>query len=136
MTEQEHHLTQASLQTPLLLTRVLIAAIFYWHGVPKAFDVALGMAKFVGFGWPPILGPITGWIEVVAASFLILGLFHRAATLVLLAIIIGALVTVQIPGGISPGLERDLLILVGLIGLAVAGPGRFALRPGRRPPAS
>ena len=46
---------------------------------------------------------------------------------------LGALFTVQIPGGISAGLERDLLLLVGLFVLAVAGPGRFSLRFGRRP---
>lgn len=85
------------------------------------------MDKFAGFGLPPILGPVTGWIEVVAAPLLLLGLFHRAAVLSLLVIIVGALVTVQIPNGVSAGLERDLLILTGLALLALTGPGRFAL---------
>lgn len=111
----------------LLLTRSVIAFVFLWHGIPKAFNAAAAMDKFAGFGLPPILGPITGWVEVVAASMLILGLLHRAAVLSLLAVIIGALVTVQIPGGVSAGLERDLLILTGLTLLAFTGPGRFAL---------
>jgi putative oxidoreductase len=129
MTKHDHSLTQTS----LLLTRVLIAGIFFWHGIPKGFDIPGGMEKFAGYGLPPILGPITGWVEVIAASFLVLGLFHAAAALLLCAVIIGALFTVQIPGGISAGLERDLLLLVGLFVLAVAGPGRFSLRFGRRP---
>ncbi len=109
------------------MTRSVIAFVFLWHGIPKAFNAAAAMDKFAGFGLPPILGPITGWVEVVAASMLILGLLHRAAVLSLLAVIIGALVTVQIPGGVSAGLERDLLILTGLTLLAFTGPGRFAL---------
>ena len=48
--------------------------------------------------------------------------------LLLLTIIVGALVTVQTPGGVSAGLERDLLILAGLTLLAFVGPGRFAFR--------
>lgn len=132
MTEHEYELTQTS----LLLTRVAIAGIFFWHGVPKAFDIAAGMEEFAGFGLPPTLGPVTGWIETIAAALLVLGLFHYTATLLLSAVIIGALFTVQIPGGITAGLERDVLILVGLVLLAVAGPGRFSLRDARRQAAS
>ena len=111
----------------LLLTRIVIAAIFLWHGIPKAFDIPAAMEKFAGFGLPPVLGPITGWVEVVAGSLLLIGLFHRYAAIALLAIIIGALVTVQIPNGITAGLERDLMIFAGLVLLIAIGPGRFAL---------
>lgn len=114
----------------LLLVRAVIAAIFLWHGVPKAFDPAGAMEKFQGFGLPGALGPVTGWLELIAAPLLLIGLLHRAAAVALLCVILGALVTVQIPGGISAGLERDLLILAGLAFLAVAGPGRYALGSG------
>ena len=100
--------------TSLVLTRVVIAFIFLWHGVPKAFNPAEAMQKFAAFGLPPLLGPITGWIEVVAAPLLLLGLFPRIAAAALLVVIVGALVTVQIPGGVTAGLERDLMILAGL----------------------
>jgi uncharacterized membrane protein YphA (DoxX/SURF4 family) len=111
----------------LLLARSVIAFVFLWHGIPKAFNIAAAMDKFAGFGLPPVLGPITGWVEVVAASLLLLGLFYRTAVLLLLIIIVGALVTVQIPSGVSAGLERDVMILTGLTLLASLGPGRFAL---------
>ena len=111
----------------LLLTRAVVASVFLWHGTPKAFNIAAAMDKFAGFGLPPMLGPITGWVEVAAAPLLLLGLFHRIAALSLLIVIVGALVTVQIPGGISADLERDFLILSGLTVLAFTGPGRFSL---------
>ena len=116
--------------TTLLLARLLVAFIFLWHGGPKALDVAMAYDKFVGFGLPGILGPITGWVEVVASALLIAGFKHRWASLVLAVIIVGALVTVQIPAGFTAGLERDLLILVGTLVLATHGPGRFAVDKG------
>ncbi|MEN8143905.1 MAG: DoxX family protein [Gemmatimonadota bacterium] len=111
----------------LLASRLVVAAVFLWHGVPKAFNISAAMDKFVGFGLPGFLGPITGWVELLAGVALVLGVFHRWAALVLIVVIIGALVTVQIPGGISPKLERDLLVLAGLLVLATAGPGRYGL---------
>lgn len=112
----------------LLASRLVVAAVFLWHGVPKAFDFPAAVDKFVGFGLPGFLGPITGWVEVLAGVALILGVFHRWAALALAVVIVGALVTVQIPRGVSPGLERDLLILSSLLLLAAAGPGRFGVR--------
>lgn len=112
-----------ALSAVLVLNRGLIAAIFLWHGVPKAFDVPSAITKFQGFGLPGILGPIVGWAEVVVGILLLAGIWHRWTSLVLLVIIAGALVTVQIPAGITAGLERDLLLFVALLILRVAGPG-------------
>ncbi len=111
----------------LLGSRLLIAFIFFWHGFPKAVNPSMAIEKFIGFGLPGMLGPITGIVEVVAAAALVLGVFHRWANLLLAAIIAGAIVTVQIPGGLTAGLERDLLILVGTLALSLYGPGLLAM---------
>lgn len=107
--------------------RLLIAAIFLWHGFPKATDFAAASEKFVEFGLPGFLGPVTGIVEVVAGIALLLGLMHRLTVATLIVIILGALVTVQIPGGITAGLERDLMILLGLFVLFATGPGAYAV---------
>lgn len=106
----------------LIGLRLAIAAIFLWHGVPKAIDPSAAMEKFVDFGLPGALGPIIGVVEVVAAGMLAAGFRHRWAAGTLLVIIAGALATVQIPGGMSAGLERDALILVGLLVIISAEP--------------
>ena len=111
----------------LLGMRLLLAFIFLWHGIPKAFYVSWAMDKFVGFGLPGILGPITGWVEVIASIGLILGLWHTWSNVLLALIIFGALVTVQFPNGMQAGLERDLMILAGLLVLITTGPGRLAI---------
>ncbi|MEN8145604.1 MAG: DoxX family protein [Gemmatimonadota bacterium] len=112
----------------LLGMRIVTAAVFLWHGVPKAIDFPAAMDKFAGFGLPGILGPVVGWVEVIAAAALLVGVVHRPATLILAAVILGALVTVQIPAGVSPGLERDLVLLFALILLCATGPGRYRVR--------
>ena len=107
--------------------RILLVAIFLYHGLPKAIFWSMAVSKFVGFGLPGFLGPITGIAEVIASISLLFGRFWRASNLVLLFIIAGAIVTVQLPNFIADakkvaGLERDLLILVGHLILLAAYP--------------
>lgn len=117
-----------SINLALLLSRGIVALIFLWHGVPKAVDWPAAMDKFVGFGLPGFLGPVTGMVEVVASAMLLLGVGHRVAAGILMVVISGAIATVQIPGGISVGLERDVLILAATFLLWVVGPGAFGFR--------
>lgn len=126
--------TSVSVSSYVRLTaRLTVAAVFLWHGVPKALDPAMAAEKFVSFGLPGPLGPVIGVVEVIASALLLLGWKHRWAAGALAVVIVGALVTVQIPGGVTAGLERDLLVLVTTAWLAVEGPGRFALDgPSRR----
>ena len=117
-----------SINLALLLSRGIVALIFLWHGVPKAVDWPAAMDKFAGWGRPGFLGPVTGIVEVVASAMLLLGVGHRVAAGILMAVIAGSITTVQIPGGMSAGLERDLLILTATFLLWVVGPGAFGFR--------
>ena len=120
----------------LLSLRILLVLIFLYHGVPKAIFWSAASEKFVGFGLPGFLGPITGIAEVIASVLLLFGRFWKITNSILLFIIAGALATVQIPSIIADpskiasldvaGLERDLLILVGHVTLLAFVPrGRF-----------
>jgi len=102
----------------LLALRILLVLIFLYHGVPKAIFWSAASEKFIGFGLPGFLGPITGIAEVITSVLLLFGRFWKVTNLILIFIIAGAIVTVQIPNFIADsskvaGLERDLLILVG-----------------------
>ena len=111
----------------LAALRLVIAFIFLRHGAPKAFDPAGAMEKFVGLGLPGFLGPITGWVEVIAATALAAGVATTWSSAALFVVIAGAIVTVQIPKGMQTGLERDLLILAGTLVLAAFGPGTWSV---------
>ncbi|MEM8722939.1 MAG: DoxX family protein [Cyanobacteria bacterium P01_G01_bin.39] len=123
----------------LLILRILLVLIFLYHGIPKAIFWSMAAEKFVGFGLPGFLGPITGIVEVIASILLLFGRFWQFANFTLLFIIAGALVTVQIPTFIGDfskvaGLERDLLVLVGhLILLAFNPQGTLFGQPNKSP---
>jgi len=99
----------------LLALRLVIAAIFLWHGVPKLLHVGSTMETFVRWGLAGWLGPIVGCVEALAGGMLVLGVKHQWAAGALLVVIVGAILIVQLPGGISSGLERDTLILASLL---------------------
>ena len=111
----------------LFALRVILAAIFLWHGAPKAIDIGGAIDKFIGLGLPGVLGPITGWAEVIASLALLAGFRHQLASAALAFIIVGALLSVQIPNGIQAGLERDVLILVGTAIIFLFGAGSYAV---------
>ena len=111
----------------LLILRLILVAIFLYHGLPKAIFWPMATEKFIGFGLPGFLGPIIGITEVIASISLLFGRFWKTSNLVLLFIIAGAIVTVQLPNFLADmkkvaGLERDLLILVGHLTLLAFAP--------------
>jgi len=112
----------------LLLLRVIVALIFITHGWPKLAEPSGAMGFFTSLGLPSFLAPIVGVVEVGGGLMLFFGLFARPAAVALLVVIAGALITVQIPGGIGAGLERDALITAALLVVIACGPGAFALR--------
>lgn len=111
----------------LVLLRVLVVFVFLWHGIPKAFNPSMAMEKFVSMGFPGFLGPIIGWVEVIAAILILVGLWHKWANITLAIVIAVALISVHIPKGVTAGLERDILLLGALLLLAACGPGMCAI---------
>ena len=116
----------------LLLLRLMIVFIFLYHGIPKAINWPLAAEKFVSMGFPGFLGPITGFVEIITSILILLGLYMKVSNLILAFIMAGAIAGVHIPaslaqGTVTAGLERDLMLLAGVLVLAALGPGAFAL---------
>jgi putative oxidoreductase len=111
----------------LLFVRLLIAAIFLYHGWPKATDPQMASTKFEGMGFPGFLGAVVGWIEVISALLLILGWFSSLGNILLIGVIILAIIAVQISKGWVPPLERDLQVLLFNLVLLAFGPGRYSV---------
>ena len=112
----------------LLFLRVLVSARFLRHGIPKALDAGMAMTKFAAMGFPGFLGPIVGWAEVIAGILLLIGFWHKYAEYVLGIIIVVAIIGVQMGNGVTAGLERDLLILAGILVLLAEGPGQLSVQ--------
>ena len=114
----------------LLVLRLVLALIFFSHGYPKVTHSAPGMqAFFVEHGLPGYFVYISGVLEVFGAVLLALGVFTRAAAL-LLAIEMGvAIWKVHSAGGYLAvhNYEFPLTMLAATFALATVGAGRLSL---------
>lgn len=116
-------------ESSVLVLRLVIAAIFIYHGLPKIMNPSGSISFFSSIGLPGFSIPVIGFIELVGGILIILGLWHAWATYALATIMVGAITLVHIPGflqnGITAGLERDVLILVATLVLVTVGPGKY-----------
>ena len=114
----------------LLILRLCLALVFFSHGYPKVAHSPTGMqAFFVEHGLPGYFVYISGVTEVFGALLLVLGVFTRAAAL-LLAIEMGvAIWKVHSSGGYLAvhNYEFPLALLAGSFALATVGTGRLSL---------
>ena len=114
----------------LLVLRVALGLIFFSHGYPKLTHAGAGMQGFfVQHGLPGYFVYIAGVLEVFGAILLVLGLFTRAAAL-LLAIEMGvAIWKVHSANGYLAvhDYEFPLAVLAGSFALATVGAGLLSL---------
>jgi putative oxidoreductase len=112
----------------LLLLRLALGIIFISHGYPKLSHPEAMHGMFVQHGLPGYFAEISGVLEVFGGGLLILGLFTRAAAL-LLAIEMGvAIWKVHSGGGFMAvrNYEFPLALLVACFALASIGAGRIS----------
>jgi putative oxidoreductase len=117
-----------------LFMRLGVGVVFAWHGWLK-FDGGVG--NFAGFlGSLNVPAPeVVAWLTVIAEGvgglLLIGGLLTRYVSLSLIAVMIGAILTVKADVGFivqgGAGAELDVALLAGLFGLLFIGPGRLSL---------
>ena len=120
------------------VVRVLSGLFFMSAGIGKFADHAKEVSDFRGFEvpWPEVAVPVVGTVELVAGLLLVVGLLTRPAALVLALNMIGALATAGRVEGGSFHLVYAPVLLVLMLFLCWAGPGRLSLdgrMAGRRP---
>jgi putative oxidoreductase len=130
--------TQTTTPYAALLLRVSMGVMLLAHGFVlkiMTFGLAGTMGFFGSLGYPPVLGAVVAIAETLAGVALIAGVWVRAASLLMIPIMIGA--TIQhagnawifsAPGG---GWEFPAFWTVALLVQAGLGAGAFALTPER-----
>ncbi|HEX2971243.1 MAG TPA: DoxX family protein [Tepidisphaeraceae bacterium] len=119
----------------LLLIRVGLGLMFMLHGIPKLIGgpaLWTGLASGVGLTIAPVFwGFMAAFAEAVGGLFLILGLFHRIAALLLFLDMAGALafhLQQQGPAGeFSSGYSRPIEMMIVFLGLFLIGAGRYSV---------
>ncbi|MGU3495378.1 DoxX family protein [Xanthobacteraceae bacterium A53D] len=119
-----------------LLLRLALGILFLAHAGLKIFVFTpAGTAAFFGsLGLPGWFAYVTIVWEVVGALALILGVWPRLAAIALVPVLLGAIFTVHGPAGFfftnpKGGWEFLALWIAGLLALALAGDGAYALKP-------
>jgi putative oxidoreductase len=114
----------------LLLVRVALGIIFIFHGYPKLLHQGAGMQGFfVQHGLPGYFVYVAGILEAFGGGLLILGLFARAAGLLLAIEMAVAIWKVHSGGGLMDvhNYEFPLTLATVCLLIATTGAGMISL---------
>ncbi len=128
--------------------RLILGFGFVYHGYPKLFsgqghDGFVGMLQSIGVPAPGLAAWAVGAVEFFGGLALIVGAFVLIVSLLGIANMLVALVTVHLPNGFNfinvtgmtesgpsfgmPGYEVNLLYIAGFVALALAGAGALSV---------
>ncbi|WP_226617871.1 DoxX family protein [Cytobacillus firmus] len=122
----------------LLIIRLVIGVLFIGHGAQKLFGWFGGHGLKGTGGWFDSIGMkpgvmmalFAGLAELIGGILFALGFLTPLAALMIAGTMIMAIVKVHGPNGLwatSNGYEYNLTLLSVAIGIALIGPGRYAL---------
>jgi len=119
-----------------ILIRLLVGAVFLSEGIQKfMFPDALGVGRFIKIGivYPEILAPFVGVVEIVAGALLLVGMFTRIASFMLLVTISVAIITTKFPmlqssfWKFAHESRTDFSMLIGTLFLIIKGGGNWSV---------
>ncbi len=115
------------------IMRVVLGILFLAHGISK-FQMGMdGVAGwFQSVGIPGFLAYVVSPIELVGGILLIIGLFTRYVSILLIIVLLGAVFTVKLSAGLMgngqmAGYELDLSFMLVALYLAVSNNTGFSL---------
>ncbi len=127
-----------------LVVRLLVGLVFLPEGIKKfLFPEQWGSGRFarIGIPAPQVMAQFVGAVEIACGVLLLVGLVTRLAALPLLADILVAIATTKLPllwratavaskvgfWSMQAESRTDYAMLMGLVFLALAGPGPLSL---------
>ncbi|MEW4368724.1 DoxX family protein [Paenibacillus kandeliae] len=115
------------------IMRVVLGILFLAHGISKFQMTMAGVSGwFQSVGIPGFLAYIVSPIELVGGILLIIGLFTRYVSILLIFVLLGAIFTVKLSVGLMgngqmAGYELDLSFILVALYLAVSNNTGFSL---------
>lgn len=110
----------------LLLIRLALAAAFLAHGIGKLANMDGVIGFFGSIGLAPFWAWVVAIVETVAGAAMLFGAFTTIAGILLAVIMLVAIFKAKMGGGFM-GVELEFVLLVTSLGIALAGPGKWAL---------
>ena len=117
--------------TPTLVLRIILAAVFFMHGIPSIFTGAVnnfGDLYLNEMGFAPIGLPLAWMIKlshVACAVLLILNRYIRVAAVITIPILVGGIIMIHaaegwfVVGAGRNGVEFNVLLIGVLVYLAI-----------------
>lgn len=126
-----------SLNISLLLIRITVGVILFLHGLQKVFGLfgGSGLQKWntylkSSFKLPEFIGYTSAFTEMIFGLFLIVGLFTRVSSIIMIIFMLFATFMVHWKNGFfitKNGYEYCLLITVCLLVLSIMGGGEYSV---------
>ncbi|GEJ43609.1 DoxX family protein [Chryseobacterium sp. ON_d1] len=116
----------------LLLIRLIVGYGFYNAGFMKILDAPSNAMWFESIGIPfPVVNTwLSGCIELIGSVFLILGIFTRSTSIILIFVMLTAIFTAHLGNGFSAannGYEINVYYIIMLYTLIEYGSGKHSL---------
>jgi putative oxidoreductase len=122
----------------LLIIRLVVGLLFVGHGAQKLFGWFGGYGIKGTGGWFESIGikpgaamaVLAGLTELIGGLLFTLGLLTPLAGIMIAGTMVMAIVKVHAPNGLwatANGYEYNLILIAVTIGVALTGPGQFAL---------
>jgi putative oxidoreductase len=117
----------------LLVGRVALGVPFLAEGLRQlqAWPGIMGLFRHAGSPYPLLLALVTVAANLAAPLLIILGIRARPAALVLAAATVVGLYLLHRVDIAAPAFQSSVALIGGLLLVAAAGPGRYAMEPGR-----
>lgn len=117
----------------LLLGRVVLGLPFLAEGLRQlqSWPGIVGLFRHAGGPYPLVLALVTVAANLVAPAGVMLGIRARPAALVLAVVTAMELYLLHRVDISAPAFQSSVGLIGGLLLVAAAGPGRFAMEPGR-----
>lgn len=115
--------------------RVAVALLVLWHGLQEHFGVLLAPGQLWSGLLTPLSDPwITATVKLVGAVLLAIGLYTRAAAVVLAALVVLAHLAATGAGAaaMTSATELTVLYVIVLLAFAMVGPGIYSVDAVRR----
>jgi putative oxidoreductase len=125
--------TEKNLDRAMLLLRLVLAAIFIFHGYQKVFGYGISgvinMFTQIGVPAPAIMAPLVSVLELVGGIALLFGAFTRVAAFFLACDMLGAMILVHAKNGFPApkGVENVLGNFAMLATVALLGAGAYSI---------
>ena len=118
--------------------RVGLGLMFVMHSLQKAFGLLGGsgiegfsqMISGLGFFPSTPIAYLVAYVELIGGSLLILGLFTRIASILLIINMVVAIIKVHFVNGffaMNGGYEYNFIIICSCISILISGPGHLSI---------